>query len=374
MNPLTTLRCKMGLLLLGSCLWLVSCKTTTTFRALSLDNSRIAVIDSVCNAHITNYHYPGLAVAVIDNGRMWTKGYGYADVEKKIPVDPDDHLFRIGSISKTVTAAALARLYEQDKIELDVPISFYYDAIPADKKDITLRQLAGHTAGIRHYKGIEFMSNLAYDRIDDAMEVFIYDTLLYTPGSEFHYTTYGWTLLSAVMEDAVDIPFLKIIDDEVSKPLHLEDLKADQKEAVHHNRVNFYHYQDGKHAVTPPADLSNKWAGGGFLCSAADLSRFGYALTSPGYLQYSTLEEFTTGQMLPDQSPTNYGIGFSLGKDAAGRSWYGHSGGSVGGTSMLMIYPEEDLVVVTLINLSSAQMEGLAWKIADLIEAPKKLK
>jgi CubicO group peptidase (beta-lactamase class C family) len=68
-----------------------------------------------------------------------------------------------------------------------------------------------------------------------------------------------------------------------------------------------------------------------------------------------------------DGTATNYGIGFATGQDDAGRAWCGHAGGSVGGTSMLLIYPEHDLVVVTLVNLSGAEMDRLAWRIADVL-------
>lgn len=358
----------MVLLAVALLLFLSSCGTSKKFTSLALGEHAIHLIDSICMENVQNEHYPGLAISVINHeSGQWSRGYGWCDVDLKQAINPANHLFRIGSISKTITAAALGRLSEKQKIDLDASIVKYYPAIPEDKKNITTRQLGGHTAGIRHYKGIEFLSNLHYETVPEALEVFIDDELLFAPGTQYAYTTYGWTLISAVMEGAVDKSILKIIDEEVRTPLRIPDLKPDHIDSIQFNRVQFYEYQAGKIIDSPDADLSNKWSGGGYLCSAEDLARFGFALTGPGYLEEETLKEFTTSQLLPDGSRTNYGIGFRSGIDDDGRNWYGHAGGSVGGTSMLLIYPDEDLVVVTLVNLGSANMDELAWKIAKVI-------
>jgi len=342
---------------------------------LVLDPGMVNSIDSLCLLNLDRGHYPGLAIAVAEKGkRIWSKGYGYANLETKRPVDATDDLFRIGSISKTITASALARLTEKGSLTLGDPISNYYQACPADKRSITLRQLGGHKAGIRHYNGIEFLSNIHFTTVADALEVFIHDTLLFAPEMDYSYSTYGWTLISKVMEDAVGKPFLEIIQEEVRTPLQLTGLKPDYMDSTHFHRVQFYEFQMNHHIISPHVNLSNKWAGGGMLCSAKDLAKFGFALTGPGYLKSKTLKEFTTSQSLPNGEMTNYGIGIRNGKDDDGKAWYGHSGGSVGGTSMLLIYPEEDLTIVTLVNLSGAALDDLAMKIATIMRTASKKK
>jgi serine beta-lactamase-like protein LACTB, mitochondrial len=344
-----------------------SCASVKSYKPHEISSQTGQSIDSICGNQIKTGHFPGLAVAVASKGkRIWTKGYGYSDMEKKTVVDPREDLFRIGSVSKTVTACALARLVEKDKIDLDAPVSNYLDSLPQDKADLTLRQLGGHLAGIRHYKGVEFFSNVHYNNAFEPLEVFINDSLLCEPGTKYNYSTYGWTLISAVMEMAMQKTFVELVEEEVSKPLRLSDLKADLSEFNQYRRVHFYEYLNGGHVPSPVVDNSNKWAGGGFICSAEDLARFGYALVEPGYLKEETLSSFTRSQETANGEKTNYGIGFRISKDDKGRVWYGHSGGSIGGTSMLLIYPEEDLVVVTLVNQTGADMEDLAWKIAEV--------
>ena len=345
-----------------------SCGSSKEFKAWNIEEVTTRKIDSLCTLHMEQGHFPGLAIAVAGQKKsIWTKGYGYANIEHEVPIDPKGNLFRIGSISKSVTASGLARIYERGQIELDVPISTYYHECPADKGNLTLRQVAGHLAGIRHYRGMEFLSNVHYNNVSDPLEVFIHDTLLCLPGGKFSYSTYAWTLVSAVIEKSIQKPFTRIIADEVSTPLRLADLKPDYKDSTYFNRVSFYEFQDSAFKVSPQVDISNKWAGGGYLCSAEDLARFGFALVKPGYLKEKTISTFTTSQTTNDGKPTNNGIGFFSGKDARDRNWFGHGGGSVGGTSMLLVYPEQDLVIVTLVNLSGADMHKLAEKLADII-------
>ena len=345
-----------------------SCASTKSIKNPGLSDQDIHSIDSVCLRQLNQGHFPGLAISVVQGDKSaWSKGYGYSNLEKKTPVNPGTDLFRVGSISKTITASALARLAERKLIDLDAPISTYYKECPEDKRILTLRQIGGHLAGIRHYRGIEFLSNIHYTNVTAPLEVFIHDTLLFQPGTKFNYSTYGWTLISAVMEKAIKKPFLDIINEEVKYPLQLNDLKADLKDSTTYQRVAFYEFQEGKAIVSPVVDNSNKWAGGGFLCSAEDLGKFGISVAQPGFIKGKTLDMFTQSQLTTGEEITGYGIGFRVGKDDHGRLWYGHSGGSVGGTSMLLIYPEQDLAIVTLVNLGSAEMDDLAWKIGEII-------
>ena len=347
---------------------LSSCILSGTAQSWTKRGDLLHRIDSLCQSQADSGHFPGLAVAIASGkNEVWTRGYGYSDIESGTPVDPDLHLFRIGSISKSICGAALARLWQAERIGLDEPIGQYLPSCPADKSRLTLRQLGGHLGGIRHYRGIEFLSNIPYQNVMDPLQVFLQDTLLCVPGTQFNYSTYGWTLISAVMEAGVNTPFTTIIREEVNTPLHLQDLRPDMKDSTSWPRVTFYEWNNGQHRRGPEVDNSNKWAGGGYLCTAEEVAKFGYAHVKPGYLKKKTLEVFTSGQHTSDGKATNYGIGYNDNVDEHGRAWIGHSGGSVGGTSMLLIYPEEDLVVVTLVNLSGARMDNLAFRIAELV-------
>ena len=102
---------------------------------------------------------PGVSVTVLRNGKqIWTEGFGYADLEQKVPVGPETR-FRIGSISKTLTAALLGLLVEEGKLDLDQPVQKYAPAYPEKRFPLTTRIVAGHLSGIPHYSEAEFLNH-----------------------------------------------------------------------------------------------------------------------------------------------------------------------------------------------------------------------
>src|SRR5881409_4279197 len=110
---------------------------------------------------------PGVQVAVAVNGKLvWSEGFGYADAERQQPVTRETQ-FRIGSVSKPLTATAVVLLYERGKLDLDAPVQRYVPSFPDKGYPITTRQLAGHLAGIRHYRGDEFLLNRRFGSVDE---------------------------------------------------------------------------------------------------------------------------------------------------------------------------------------------------------------
>jgi CubicO group peptidase (beta-lactamase class C family) len=301
---------------------------------------------------------PGMAVAVAVNGQIvWSEGFGYADLENRVPVWPTTK-FRVGSVSKPLTAGALAQLVEQGKLDLDAPVQKYVPGFPDKGHKITTRLLAGHLAGIRHYKGDEFLIARRYNSVTESLAIFKDDPLLHPPGTKFSYSSYGWNLLSAVVEGASGRDFLGYMDENVFQRLGLRDTVADYNDVIVFGRTRFYGTREGKTQNAPYVDNSYKWAGGGFLSTVEDLVRFGSAHLQPGFLKQATLDLLFTSQRTADGKETGYGIGWHIITDVAGRRRFHHTGGSVGGTAMLLVYPEEKIVVAVLANLSNAPIRG----------------
>jgi serine beta-lactamase-like protein LACTB len=250
-------------------------------------------------------------------------------------------------------------------VDLNARIQEYVSDFPEKRYPLTLRQVAQHVGGIRHYRGMEYMSNLHFTTIRDGLEIFMHDTLLFEPGSQYAYSSYGWNLVSAAMETAADQEFLSYMEEQVFKPLKMKHTYADDNTVLLENRVTFYMQRDSQNIVAPMVDNSYKWAGGGFLSTAEDLIRFGQAILDRGFLSEESLDISWTGYELTDGTETKYGIGWYWDEDAQGRRWIGHGGGSVGGSSMFLTYPEEELIVVMLVNLSRAKSEGLPFRIAE---------
>ena len=323
----------------------------------------IAQAEQQCDATLKDEAVPGIAVAVaIGDDFIWTKGYGYANIEDSVMVDPSRSKFRIGSVSKTLTAIGLLELYEEGKLDLDDEVQEYVPEYPKKKYPITIRQVACHTAGIRHYRGFEFMSNVHYPTVRSGLVIFADDPLEFEPDTKYSYSSYGWNLISAVMETAAEQEFLAFMQAQVFKPTGMHATLAEDVTVDIPDIVSFYNED---RSPAPAVDNSYKWAGGGFLSTASDLLLFGDAIINDKLIKRETLEEALQTATLKDGTSTNRGVGFAVGEDKKGRTWYGHSGGSVGGSSMFLIYPEYQMCVVVLINQSSAPASPLAFKVAE---------
>jgi len=302
---------------------------------------------------------PGLQVAVAVGGKLvWSEAFGYADLAREVPVTAETQ-FRIGSVSKPLTAAAVALLYEQGKLDLDAPVQRYVPSFPDKGYPITTRQLAGHLAGIRHYRGDEFLRNRHFDTVLEGLAIFQGDSLLFPPGTKFSYSSYGWNLISAVVEGAAGQDFLTYMSRNVLRPLGLTHTAPDRVDSLIPNRTRFYERgADSGFVPAPPVDNSYKWAGGGFLSTAEDLVRFGSALLEPGFLKAATLELLFTSQKTTAGEPTGYGIGWFVATDGRGHRWVSHGGGSVGGTTAFSVDRDSRVVVAITSNLTGAPLQA----------------
>ena len=295
---------------------------------------------------------PGASITVVKDGDVvWSEGFGWADIEQRVAVTPLTR-FRIGSVSKSLTSVGLGLLVQDGKLDLDAPIQRYVPSFPVKRAPITARELAGHVAGIRHYRGNEMLIQRHYASVTEALDIFKGDTLLFPPGTRFHYSSYGFNLLSAVMERAAGEPFVQFMTRHVFEPLGLQHTVAEYADSLVPFRAHFYTHADSGNGIVnaPYVDNSYKWAGGGFLSTTEDLARVGQLLLDGALLKPETRQLLWTSQRTTDGKETGYGMGWFVDRDAAGRRRVYHSGGSVGGTAYLLIYPDQKLVLALLVN------------------------
>lgn len=310
---------------------------------------------------------PGLTAAVAVDGQIvWAEGFGYADVENRVPVWPHTKM-RVGSVSKSLTSAAVGLLVEAGKLDLDAPVQQYVPSFPEKRYPITTRQVAGHLAGIRHYRDDEFLSAKHYNSVEKGLDIFEDDSLLFRPGERFQYSSYGWNLVSAVVEGASGQNFLPYMRAHVIRPLGLRHTVADHTDSLIYNRARPYvHTEDGALINAPYVDNSYKWAGGGYLSTAGDLVRFGSAMIEGDLLKPETVDLLFTSQHTNDEEKTGYGIGWFVDTDDEGRRRIGHGGGSIGGTTQLLLYPDQEVVVAVISNLSNVDYRSVPQHIATL--------
>lgn len=347
-------------------LFSVSLLLLTSSYAVS-QKSKAEQAHKVVASFVENQDIPGLAATVYHNGEIvWSEGFGYSDLEHSVLVDPAKTKFRIGSISKTLTASALGRLLDTKSIDLDAPIQKYVSAFPEKKYPISIRQLGGHTAGIRHYKGGEFMSTKHYSTVLEGLSIFDKDPLLFEPSTQYKYSSYGWNLLSAAIESLAEVSFLKYMDIEVFQALGMDNTLAEYHDDIIPHRTSYYVKGKNEPKNAPFVDNSYKWAGGGFLSTPHDLVKFGKAHMQTDYLSQKTLDVLLQPQVLKDGTSTKYGIGWRTYTDSTGMQWVGHSGGSVGGTSIFVMNAAQDIIVIMTGNSSSIKYDGIHFVLGHI--------
>jgi CubicO group peptidase (beta-lactamase class C family) len=296
---------------------------------------------------------------------LWQKGYGYADIDTETPVDPLKSIFRIASASKPIAATALARSVEDNIIDLDASFYKYVPYYPKKPFDFTIRQLAGHTAGIRGYKGKEYALNRPYG-IKEGIEIFKDDELLYTPGTDYHYTSYDWVLVSLAIQEASATPFSDFVERTVLKPLRLYDTYPEMPDDKNINRATSFTKRDSGFYKAVPVNNLYKLAGGGYLSTTADLGKLGQAYLDKKIADESVVKQFITSQKI-GKTPTYYGLGWQASFDSKGRSYFGHVGNGVGGYSNFFIYPQQNVVIALLINCTDPKVQPELDAIIEIL-------
>ncbi|MCS7315484.1 MAG: serine hydrolase domain-containing protein [Bryobacterales bacterium] len=311
---------------------------------------------------------PAVSVAVADRFRLlWSGAFGLADIENNVRATTGT-VFRLGSISKPITAVAALQLAEQGKLDLDAPVQRYVPSFPEKPWPITPRHLLGHLSGIRHYRGPEeLLSTRHYYDLVEPLKIFADDPLEFEPGTGFRYTTYGYNLLGAVVEAAAGMRFMDYLKSHVFEPAGVERIQADDVHRIIPNRARGYRRTAaGIIENCALADTSNKIPGGGMVATAEDLVRFSLALLEGRLLKKQTLQEMFTSQRTRNGKPTGYGLGWYV-SSRGGRTWIEHSGSQPGAATDLLLLPERGLVVAVLTNLERYPARALSLKVAELL-------
>ncbi len=328
--------------------------------------AKIQRIEQMIQEEMQKNSVPGVAIAIAKDGKVvYAKGFGYADVENKLPFTPQT-VSRIGSVSKTFTALAVMQLVEQGKIKLDDEVQVYVPSFPKKQAPITIRQLLGHQGGIRHYNGAEFLSAKHYATVEEALTIFKDDPLVAEPGTKYSYTTYGYNLLSRVVEAASGMTFLEYVQTRIIAPLGLKQTFFDEQQRLIPQRARYYtKRQTAALENASQVDQSNKWGGGGLLSTVEDLLRYAASYDGQQLLKAETITQMFTGQKTSDGKPTAYGMGWAVAVEE-GRRRVEHTGGSVGATAELAKYPEQKLTIAVLVNcdhFTAPQVRQRASKI-----------
>ncbi len=329
--------------------------------AAGLPAARLEAVESAISAEMSRREIPGLSVAlVVDRQLKWTNGYGLSDLENEVPARAAT-VYRLGSVSKPITATAILQLSERGRLDLDTPIQKYCPAFPEKPWPITARQLLAHLGGVRHYRDGELELTRHYPGVAEGLAVFKDDPLVQEPGTKYLYSTFGYNLLGCAVEGAAGRSFADYLRENVFRPAEMEKARPDDVFAIIPNRAQGYARDGSGHLRNADlADMSYKVPGGGLIATAADVARFAQALESGTLLGKDTLEKMLTPQKTREGTPTAYGLGLTIG-ERNGRREAWHTGGQARVSAVLYLQPDQGLAIALLCNL-----EGVARQLLDL--------
>lgn len=314
---------------------------------------------------------PGAAVAVAASGRIvWSQGFGFADLERGIPVTRATR-FGTGSISKAFTLAAALVLSDQGRLEIDAPVERYLPDFPHRGRGITVRRIGAHQSGLTDdFAARHYYSTVRFPDLDSAYRHIRAERVAYTPGTLTEYATGLFTIVGRVLERVGGQPYPELIQRLVFQPAGMSGTLPNDPRRTDSLKARFYtRTNGGKFQPAPAIDPGFKLPGAGFLAPAEDVARFGAALLRAGLLSERSRSEMFAPVPLADGTPTRYALGFQA-LEEMGRRLLLQPGGGPGIASWLAIYPDDDLVVAILSNATGAPLGEVVREVAAAFFTP----
>ena len=359
------------LLFLRLLLTILASAAAVSAQQKTLSQEKRLEIEKAVSTFMSANSVPGMGAAlVLDGEPVWSAGFGMADLEDSAPVTSST-LFRLGSLSKPITATALLQLWEHGKLDLDAPVQKYCPAFPQKEWPITSRELLGHLGGIRHYnrdgKGdIPEDSARHFASMEESLQIFAADPLVAKPGTKFNYSTYGYTLLGCVLEGAASQKYMDFVRENIFKPASMAQTQADDFFTIIPHRTRWYH-KDKSEIVRNAGvlDSSYKIPGGGLISSADDMARFEAAMLADKFVKRPARDLMWTPQKTPDGKSTGYALGWGI-SDKFGIHIVAHTGGQQGTSTAFVLVPERRAGVIVLANMDSVDSGNLADQILKI--------
>jgi len=324
----------------------------------TLPPAKAAAVDAAVMAEMQKEQIVGLAIGIIQHGHIvYTKGYGLADREKNVPVTTET-MFRWASCSKPLAAVAALQLAEKGQLDLDADVRKYVPEFPDKGVKITTRELLCHQSGIVHYaNGQVIVTQKKYaaphpftDPVN-GLDKFKESPLLFNPGEKFSYTSYGYLLLSAVVERAGKEKFDAQVQERIAKPLGLASLQPDYHWATIPARAAGYILEGAQVKRSIDTDQSWKWGAGAYISTVGDFAGFAAGLLHGNLVSKVTEKEMWTPQKTSDGKPTDFGLGFEVQVNPAGQLIKAaHDGKQEKTRTRFVIYPGRDDGVVVMTN------------------------
>ncbi len=329
-------------------------------------SAKIQKFEEYVKSDLKKGNIAGLSAAFSFQGYEWSNGYGYADLENKLPATAKSS-YRMASVSKPMTAVGILVLVQQGKINLDSEVQEYVSYYPKKRWPISIRHLLGHLGGISHYRDYEKECGTTKKMTTrEGVAIFKEWDLLHKPGSKFQYTSYGYNLLGAVIEEVSGQSYEKFMQEQVWQKIGMENTGIDYLYDLIPGRVRGYRKVGNKIQNTRPVSTSLKVGDGGTRSTVIDMVRFAQGLNQGKLLSQAYLDKMWTSMITTEKKQTGYGMGWSTG-NFKGRFTVSHGGGQEGTRTYLLHFPSHKLTVAIASNLESTNPRYFAQLLAGAI-------
>jgi CubicO group peptidase (beta-lactamase class C family) len=306
---------------------------------------------------------PGASVLVLrDATAVFRKSYGFADLEARVPATPATN-YRLASMTKQFTAAAILLLAEDGKLTLDDPVRKWLPTLPAAANGITLRHLLTHTSGLIDYEDV--MPPDTRMQLHDADVLHLLESQdrgYFAPGTEYRYSNSGYSLLALIVGRASGSDFATFLRERIFRPLQMQNTVAFEAGiSTVANRAYGYSLVDKSWTRTDQSLTSAVLGDGGVYSSIDDLAKWDAALADNRLLRAESLRAAFTPATKTDDPAVQYGFGWRI----TGESLW-HSGETMGFRNVIVRFPGHGLTVVVLTNRDDPEPYFLALAIAKL--------
>ncbi len=322
-------------------------------------------IDQAVDASMKRDRVPGISIAIEHRGELLVaKGYGLADVENRVPAT-EHTVYRIGSVTKQFTAAAVLKLAEQGRLSLEDPIEEHVPGFPTRGRSITVAQLLDHTAGIKNYTEMpEFWKKSRLDLSHEEMTALMASAPFeFELGERYQYSNSAYYLAGLVIEAASGRTYAEFLEETFFEPLGLFETHYLYNDPIVPNRAAGYALKDGELVNDQAISMLLPYSAGSLGSSARDLLAWQRALTSGRVVGPESFERMTTPATLLNGDKTHDGLGLS---SLGGRPKIAHGGRINGFVSWASWFPKDELIVIVLSNSESAHPGPLANQLARL--------
>ncbi len=315
--------------------------------------------------YMTRSFMPGSSLAVSIKGKLvYSEGFGQASSDLEVPATRLTK-YRIGGISQVLTSLTYYKMVETGKLDPDSSVQHYFPEFTEKKYPLRIQTLVDNTSGIRTPTEEELNWRGLNAGIRRGIEIFKNDSLLFPPGAYHYPTPYSFNLLGALMEEVTGDPFSKIIKKWVTDTLEMMNTVPDNPLATIKNRTNFYDRDFIAQVVHAPfRDLRHGLPSEGFLSTAEDILKLGNALLYGTNMSEKVREQMLT-QPKVGQITLQSGNGLLFLETYASEKFFAAKGNVTGGGAVLIIFPEEEVVLAWLANLDDSLDELPALTVAN---------